>query len=124
MSEQITHKDVEWERAACQGIAPDLFYTPHVELLDMGFSYRTLRRVCFACPIWKECLQVATAYEPYGFWGGLSEDERRHLYNGTKPRSLLQLKRDLQENNVSLIEITRVVKSVERVFKYSAPSQM
>jgi len=123
VSEQINRKNVEWEKASCRGLDTELFYTPMAELIEQGMSYRTLRRICFYCPIWKECLQVATQEEAYGFWGGLSEEERRHLYNGSRPRSMKQLNMDLKICNVNIQNVIRVVKSVKRNFAYSAPSQ-
>lgn len=119
MQGQIDRKKVEWDKAHCRDLDTDLFYTPMAELLEQGLSYRTLRRICFGCPIWRECLQVAVQEEPHGFWGGLSEDERRHLYNGTTPRSSYQLNKDLISCNVSLQEVFNVVKSVKRRHGYS-----
>lgn len=82
-------------------------------------SYRTLRRICFSCPIWKECLQVAMQEEPYGFWGGMSEEERKHLYNKTKPRSMKQLQMDLKVCNVRYKTIEETVEGIERQFMYA-----
>lgn len=120
----VKRKEVNWLDASCRGLDTNLFYTPMAELLEQGISYRNLRRICFNCPIWKECLQVAVQEEPYGFWGGLSEEERRHLYNGTRPRSMKQLMMDLKICNVNIENIKKVVKSVKRNFSYSAPSQI
>ena len=124
MHGEIKRKTVEWERANCKGLDTNIFYTPMAELLEDGMSYRTLRTICFNCPIWVECLQVAIQEEQYGFWGGLSEEERKHLYNGTKPRSMKQLQMDLKLLNVNLNGLLRVVKSVKRKFTYSGGIQM
>lgn len=120
MSKQVRRKEVDWKQAGCLGVDTELFYTPLARLLEQGLSYRPLRRICFSCPIWKECLQVAVQEEPYGFWGGLSEEERRHLYDGTRPRSHKQLNMDLKACEISVQEVTKVVKSVKREFRYSA----
>ena len=119
----VKRKEVDWNKANCKGLDTNLFFTPMADLLEMGLSYRTLRRICFSCPIWKECLQVAIQEEPYGFWGGLSEEERRHLYNNTQPRGMKQLNMDLKICEVSLNNVIKVVKSVKRNFAYSAVSQ-
>jgi WhiB family redox-sensing transcriptional regulator len=39
--------------------------------------------VCGACPVKVQCAQHALAVrEPYGVWGGLTEDEREDIYAG------------------------------------------
>lgn len=119
----VSRKEIDWEKANCKGIHTEMFYTPMADLLKVGLSYRTLRRICFSCPIWKECLQIAIQEEPYGFWGGLSEEERKHLYEGTLPRSIKQLKMDLDFCAMSMNEILEVVQGVKRQFAYSAVSQ-
>lgn len=120
----VKRKEVNWLDANCRGLDTELFYTPMADLLEMGMSYRTLRRICFSCPIWEQCLQVAVQDEAYGFWGGLSEEERRHLYNGTNPRGMKQLLMDLKICDVNLNNVIRVVRSAKRNFSYSSPSQM
>jgi WhiB family redox-sensing transcriptional regulator len=41
---------------------------------------RRAKAVCAACPVREQCLAHAVAYdERYGIWGGLNQDERRHL---------------------------------------------
>ena len=112
--------EVEWKKAACRGMDTEWFYTPMSELLSQGISYRTLRRVCFSCPIWEECLKYAVQEQPYGFWGGLSEEERKHLYDGTHPRSHVQLSQDLNYCGISLQYIIKIVKSAKRKFRYSS----
>ena len=112
--------EIDWKKAACRGMDTEWFYTPMSELLSQGISYRTLRRVCFSCPIWEECLKYAVQEQPYGFWGGLSEEERKHIYNGTHPKSHKQLEKDLQVCKVKLKEVQKIVKSVTRKFSYSS----
>jgi len=90
------------------------------DLLIEGLNYNHLRRMCFDCPIQKECLQAATAFEPYGFWGGLSEDERRHIYAGKlDTRVMGWLRRDLKALNVGLSALVQTVLSVERDFTFN-----
>ena len=120
MSGNIDPKQVEWERASCRGLDTDIFYMARTELLVEGLSYNHLRRMCFDCPIQKECLKVGVTYEPYGFWGGLSEDERRHLYaRKTDTRTLEWLNRDLAYIKQSFADVAQVVMSVERDFTFN-----
>lgn len=118
--EIIDREAVEWERASCKGLDTELFYTSRTELLIEGLTFNHLRRMCFRCPIQEACLKVGTAFEPYGFWGGLSEDERRHIYAGlTESRVLTWLQRDLKEIRESLSYLATVVLSVERDFAFN-----
>lgn len=115
MSEQITRKQVDWERANCKGIDPEVFYKQQSELLQEGLSFMTLRRICFACPIWRECLQIGVRYEQYGFWGGLSEEERRQVYANDPARRFAGLRRDLVFfPHINISEIIAIVNSVQR----------
>lgn len=119
MPGQIKRKDVDWERASCLGLDNELFFSDRTALLMEGLSYHHLRRICMDCPIQKECLQIGTAYEPYGFWGGLSEDERRHIYADKQSRTIEALRRDLRMLGVSYEYMVGIVKSVERNFTCS-----
>jgi WhiB family redox-sensing transcriptional regulator len=56
----------------------DLFFHPEGE---RGSARRrraeAAKAICATCPVIKECReQSLTVREPYGVWGGLSEDER------------------------------------------------
>lgn len=122
MPVQITRRQVEWDRASCRGLDTKLFYLMRGELADEGFSYNYLRRMCFDCPIQKECLQIGTSMERYGFWGGLSEEERTAIYESSLHISaghikvLDRLKRDLQFHPGKYQELQTIVHSVKRVF--------
>jgi len=38
------------------------------------------KAICSTCPVIRQCLEHALKVrEPYGIWGGRSEDERAHL---------------------------------------------
>jgi WhiB family redox-sensing transcriptional regulator len=69
----------DWQlRGACRVADPALFFHPEGE---RGPSRRnrevSAKAVCERCPVRRECAQHALAVrEPYGVWGGLSEDER------------------------------------------------
>jgi WhiB family redox-sensing transcriptional regulator len=121
MRREVINRDkVEWERASCRGLDTDLFYTARTDLLAEGLNYNHLRRMCLACPIQVECLKVGTSYEPYGFWGGLSEDERRHIYAGKlDTRVIGWLRRDLAQIGVRISSLVQTVLSVERDFTFN-----
>jgi WhiB family redox-sensing transcriptional regulator len=66
---------------ACREVGADLFFHPSGE---RGPAHDERERaavaVCRTCPVRAECLSHALAVrEPYGVWGGLTEDERHHL---------------------------------------------
>lgn len=116
MHGQIKRRDVEWERASCRGLDTNLFYLMRTDLLEEGLGYNNLRRICFECPIMKECLQIGTSLERYGFWGGLSEEERTAIYENREGKIIYRLKRDLQILGIRYQPIADIVLSVKRVF--------
>ena len=73
----------EWQfEGACRVLPPEMFFHPEGE---RGRSRRQrieqAKAVCEACPVIEACREHAlTVREPYGVWGGLSEDERQRLY--------------------------------------------
>lgn len=38
-----------------------------------------IRRMCHACPCQEPCLEWALRHEPFGWWGGTTERERRRI---------------------------------------------
>lgn len=69
----------EWQfDGACRDADQDLFFHPEGE---RGSARRrraeAAKAICATCPVIKACReQSLTVREPYGVWGGLSEDER------------------------------------------------
>lgn len=62
--------------AACRGIDTQRFY-PSAEATE---QIESAREICETCPVRSSCLKHALeAREPYGVWGGLTEEERRSL---------------------------------------------
>jgi WhiB family transcriptional regulator, redox-sensing transcriptional regulator len=116
MHGQIKRRDVEWERASCRGLDTNLFYLMRTDLLEEGLGYNNLRRICFECPIMKECLQIGTSLERYGFWGGLSEEERTAIYENRDGKIMHRLRRDLQMLGIRYQPLADIVLSVKRVF--------
>lgn len=72
----------EWQLdAACRGMDSATFFHPAAER-NAAREQRVAKAktVCRACPAIKECLAHALrVQEPYGIWGGQSEDERAAL---------------------------------------------
>lgn len=69
----------EWQyRGLCRTMNPEVFFHPEAE---RGPSRRRRDEravaVCRACPVIAECREHALRVrEPYGVWGGLTEEDR------------------------------------------------
>lgn len=69
----------DWQLSAlCRGEDPNIFFHPEGE---RGHARRRRQRrakaLCDLCPVARQCLGHALKFpEPYGIWGGSSEDER------------------------------------------------
>ena len=70
----------EW--AICAGEGPGIFSPAHG---DPGIS---ARMVCANCPVQMDCLEYAIAADEWGIWGGLDQDQRRALRDGTDKPAL------------------------------------
>ena len=63
-------------KAACQGLAPDIFYPATEDDADAAEA----KEVCAVCPVREPCLEHALAVrEKDGVWGGATERERRRI---------------------------------------------
>ena len=74
--------DWEWqESAACRELPTEMFfYTDGERGPRRKNRENAAKAVCASCPVIAACRAHALAVqEPYGIWGGLSEDERRAL---------------------------------------------
>jgi WhiB family redox-sensing transcriptional regulator len=73
----------EWQLdGSCRTADPRIFFHPEGE---RGPARRdrdaAARAVCAACPVLRDCRNHAlTVREPYGVWGGLTEDDRTEIY--------------------------------------------
>lgn len=69
----------DWQRsAACRGMDSAVFFHPPNER-DAARDNRAARAkaICRTCPVITECLNHALRVrEPYGVWGGCTENER------------------------------------------------
>ena len=80
----------DWQlHGLCRRENPDVFFHPEGE---RGPARRNrdlaAKQVCAVCPVLAQCrahaLQVR---EPYGVWGGMTEDEREAVYAAGSPGS-------------------------------------
>ena len=81
----------EWQfQGLCRTTNPDIFFHPEGE---RGPSRRRrearAKAICEQCPVLRECREHALAvHEPYGVWGGMTEEEREEIYRrSARPRT-------------------------------------
>ena len=73
----------DWQLdGACRGVSPEVFFHPEGE---RGPARRqrdeAAKTVCESCPVLTQCRAHALLVrEPYGVWGGMTEDEREAAY--------------------------------------------
>jgi WhiB family transcriptional regulator, redox-sensing transcriptional regulator len=74
--------------AACRQVDTTLFYSPEGERGPRkARRERAAKEICATCKVVEVCAAYAIASrEPYGTWGGLSENDRRELWRSTDPR--------------------------------------
>lgn len=82
MGDRIVNSELWMQDAMCrdEGLA-DLFFHEDGE---RGFAKdardRRAKAVCNMCPVVSDCLEYVLEHkEPYGVWGGLSEDDRKRM---------------------------------------------
>jgi WhiB family transcriptional regulator, redox-sensing transcriptional regulator len=77
----------EWQyQGACREADPALFFHPEGE---RGPSRRNRDQaavaICAGCPVIEQCRQHGlSVQEPYGVWGGLTEDDREAIYTAQR----------------------------------------
>jgi WhiB family redox-sensing transcriptional regulator len=77
----------DWQQhGACREVDSRIFFHPVGERgAPHAQREEEAKRVCARCPVQLACRAYALeAEEPYGVWGGLSEDERLALTGGTR----------------------------------------
>jgi|GEM_PF-580653 hypothetical protein len=80
----------DWQLvAACRGVDSSLFFHPEGERgAARSAREAAAKEVCMRCPVRAECAAHALAVrEPYGVWGGLTEDEREAMLGRSRHRS-------------------------------------
>ena len=73
----------DWQmNGACRGQDPSVFFHPDGERGPAREAREAVAKaICFDCPVRVQCASHSLAVrEPYGVWGGLSEDEREAIY--------------------------------------------
>lgn len=84
-----------WQaRAACRGLV-ELFFHPAGER-EPARSQResAAKDLCLRCPVREDCGQFAISMrEPYGTWGGMSEQEREAAVLGPHARRAAEVRR-------------------------------
>ncbi|WP_459549704.1 WhiB family transcriptional regulator [Nocardia sp. X0981] len=82
----------DWQlRGSCRGLESTVFFHPEGERgRARAARVRRAKEICGSCPVLDRCRSYALAVgEPYGVWGGMSEDERRtHAQRATGPRAV------------------------------------
>ena len=77
----------DWQLlGACRGEDSALFFHPDGERGPAREARETAAKlVCAQCPVLRKCLDHSLATrEPYGVWGGLTENERAEVLAGTR----------------------------------------
>lgn len=75
-----------WQLSArCRGTEPSMFFHPDGERgLKRRRRERNAKQFCAECPVVTQCLEYSLRFrEPYGIWGGMTEDERRGVFEHT-----------------------------------------
>lgn len=88
----LVPEDATWfwqEGGACRKVDPTLFFHPQNERGSARISRdRSAKAVCARCAVRLECADYAIrAREPYGVWGGLSEEDRERIYRRLDSRN-------------------------------------
>ena len=86
---QPTMEVWEWQfEGACRGEDPEAFFHPEGERGPARANREAhAKAICATCPVIAQCAAHALAVrEPYGIWGGLSEDDREAIYNRRNPK--------------------------------------
>ncbi len=72
----------EWQLDGhCRGVDSEVFFHPDGERGRARAERAYLaKRICRGCPVLERCREYALAVgEPFGVWGGMTEEERRTL---------------------------------------------
>jgi Transcription factor WhiB len=101
---EVNVKGTDWSQANCRGLNTEIFYLEESELKDRGMTTRVIRKVCFTCPIQRECLRAGME-EEYGIWGGFTKWERTKIRNQRlADDDLNPARRQLEEFGITLEE--------------------
>jgi WhiB family redox-sensing transcriptional regulator len=79
----------EWQyEGACRDLPAEMFFHPDGERGPRRRNRENAAKaVCASCPVIAACrAQALSVAEPYGIWGGLSEDDRALILNKDVPK--------------------------------------
>ncbi len=82
------HHAWQWqEMAACRGLMLNMFFHSYQERGPQRRRREAeAKAVCHRCLVITECrVHALRVHEPYGIWGGLSEEERATLLRTRRP---------------------------------------
>ena len=74
----------DWQlQGLCRELPTEMFFHPEGERGPRRRNREmAAKAVCNTCPVLAQCRAHALAVrEPYGIWGGLSEDDRERIYS-------------------------------------------
>lgn len=77
----------DWQlRGLCRGKDSSLFFHPEGERgAARAAREQSAKEICLNCPVQKQCSEHALRVrEPYGVWGGMTEEEREAHYQRQK----------------------------------------
>jgi WhiB family transcriptional regulator, redox-sensing transcriptional regulator len=77
----------DWQlRGLCRGKDSSLFFHPEGERgAARAAREQSAKEICLNCPVQKQCSEHALRVrEPYGVWGGMTEEERENHYQRYK----------------------------------------
>lgn len=83
---QVFFKPEEWHlESACVDVDPEIFFLPdRIRGVEKLRYEARAKAICADCTVREQCLQYSLEREePFGVWGGLSEDERFRLLKKT-----------------------------------------
>jgi WhiB family redox-sensing transcriptional regulator len=101
----------EWQLdAACRGMDSAIFFHPVAERnAARELRIAKAKAICHACPAIAECLAHALrVQEPYGIWGGKSEDERAALLGVESLRYPARTKENARQQQAGSPQISQV----------------
>jgi len=106
---EINVRGTDWDRANCRGLNTEIFYLEEADLRERHLDNRSVRKVCFTCPIQKECLDAGME-EEYGIWGGFTRRERTKIRNQRlADPEMNPVRRDLEDFGITLDEAIKGV---------------
>jgi len=80
----------DWQlEAACRGMDSEVFFHPDGQRgAARAERERRAKEICASCPVMQQCREHSLKVrEPYGVWGGLTEDEREAVLRGRRAKT-------------------------------------